>query len=666
MLGGILVVWRHMHGHESASATATFVVSHETEAALGLLLAALVGAMLVTSTRARAQALGFLAVVVLGTGAVGGFYVYGIESLQGLKADSKQVKAAQTLLDELGSPDDPAIALIAGYDHRAGTGTNAYAGSNSDTLMLLRADPNDHTLSLLSFPRDLNVPIYCKGNTISTYDRVNAAWADCGANGGPRAALDTIKHLAGGININFLITLDFNAFQQVVNRLGGVYLNVDRRYYNENVGTYETNYANIDLHPGYQRLNGADALSYVRFRHLDSDIYRNGRQQLFMEALKARLKSALSLTNITEITGIVSALKGNLEIAKADGSAPTPAEVNSYLGLLIGLPAGHLFRNAIPPSELSNYDVGGAAELQASPEAIAAAVHRFLHPVVPVVHDTHKKGNGTKTPSLPHKDISVLVLNAGYIAGEAADTSYKLGKHGFATKVLPKGIDANAPKKTRNTTVYYDPSQDKGLKAAQELAPLFGSHHRVTQMTPRIAAFAQKANGTLTVVAIGTAYRGNLKLRNVSKPSRSTSNAQVTSGISLTLPAVRSENGPAHFPLMFPKKVALGSSLSTEEGVRLFKPLRGIQELVLTFNLYGGIEYWQIEESNWPNPPLLDNPTHQFRYHGRTYYEYTSGGALQRVAVRVGKSVYWVQNTILNSLSNSTMIAIAEGLQPLH
>ncbi len=63
--------------------------------------------------------------------------------------------------------------------------------------MLLRADPKNHTLSLLSFPRDLNVPIYCKGDTISTYDRINAAWADCGSDGGPYAALDTISHLTG-------------------------------------------------------------------------------------------------------------------------------------------------------------------------------------------------------------------------------------------------------------------------------------------------------------------------------------------------------------------------------------------------------------------------------------------------------------------------------------
>jgi len=652
-----LVLWRHSHGHEKLSSIATSFAGHGTAAALGVLVAVLVGAMLVTWTRATAQALGLLALVVLGAGAAGGLYLYGIESLDQVKAYTKPVTKAEKLLHKLPKPGAPAVALIAGYDHRSGTGTNAYAGSNSDTLMLLRADPKKDTLSLLSFPRDLNVPIYCKGDTVTTNDRINAAWADCGANGGPYAAVDTIKHLAVGVHVNYLITLDFNAFKEVVNRLDGVYINVDRRYYNP----LGTGYSAINLHPGYQRLDGGRALQYVRFRHLDSDIYRNGRQQLFMEALKARLSQTLTISNYKEILQIIGAVKGNLEIAKADGSAPSPTEVNSYLGLLLGLPAGHLQRNAIPPQDLVNFVTpGGADELQASPEAVARAVHSFLHPRVPKVHHKSKR---PRTPKLPHKTISALVLNAGDITGEAANTSYALRQHGFVTKSTP----ANAPSKTRNTVVYYDPSQTNGQKAARELAPLFGSHSRVASMTPSIASFAQKAGNPLTVVAIGTAYKGTLKLpRRGGGTSRSTANAHVQDGIGFTLPAVRSKNRKANFPLMVPHRVALGSSLSTAEGVRLFHPVRGTQELVLTFNLNGGIEYWQVEESSWTDEPLFAKPTDQFTYKGRTYKEFTSGGALQTIAVYAGKSVYWVQNTILNDLSNSTMIAIAEGLRPLH
>ncbi len=600
-----------------------------------------------------------LVVLVIGAGIGGGLYLYYNESIDAVNGHTKAVIKTKGLLATLGSPSDPAVALIAGYDHRAGTGTNAYAGSNSDTLMLLRANPKNDTLSLLSFPRDLNVPIYCKGNTVAFNDRINAAWADCGANGGPYAAVDTMEHLTG-VKVNYLITLDFNAFKEIVNRLHGVYLNVDRRYYNP----LGTGYAFINLKPGYQKLSGGAALSYVRFRHLDSDIYRNGRQQLFMEALKARLKSTLTLSNIFQIPQILGAVKDNLEIENGRGTPVSYGEIHSYLGLLLGLPAGHLIRNAIPLQDLSNYFVNGADELQASPGAVAGAVHRFLHPAVPKANAG--TGRGTKTPKLPHNTISTLVLNAGNITGEAANTSYLLGKQGFAMKKLPKSIPANAPSQTHNTVVYYDPSQANGQKAAEELAPLFGPHNRVAAMTAAIASYAQKAGNPLTVVAIGTAYHGKLKLPHTGGPSRgSTANAQVEDGIGMTLPAVRSENGPAHFPLMVPHKVAIGSSISTDMGIRLFHPLHGKQELVLTFNLNGGVEYWQVEESSWASAPILASPTKRFTYSGRQYEEFTSGGQIQIIAVRYGKNVYWVQNTILNSLSNATMIAIAESLRPL-
>ena len=626
------------------------------------------------STKGRlARGMGWflLFVLVVGAGIGGGAYLYYNESLNAVKAHTHAVTEAEKLLKVLGNPNQPAIALVAGYDHRAGTGTTSYAGSNSDTLMLLRADPKKKTLSLLSFPRDLNVPIYCKGNTVWGNARINSAWVDCGGNGGPRAVVDTIEHLTRMKVIpNFLITLDFHAFQEVVDKLGGVYLNVDRRYYIP----LHTGTSAINLHPGYQKLNGTLALQYVRFRHFDSDIYRNGRQQLFMEALKARIKSQLSLSNIGSILGIVGALKGNLEIAKADGSAVNYDEMKSYLGLLVSLPAGHLVRNSIPLADIQYVDIGGASEVAASPQAIAGAVQRFLHPVVPKVRKTkhHHSGGGKKTPSIPPANISVLVLNGGNITGEAANTSYLLGRRGFTMNKLTNG-QANAPKKTRDTIVYYDPSQNNGLKAANELAALFGSHTRVAQMTQRIAGFAQRANGPLTVVAIGTSYTGKLKAghrisggRGSGSRGPSTANAQVTDGTSLTLSAVRSKNGKAHFQLMVPHKVAVGSSISTEEGVRLFKPAPGKREFVLTFNLNNGVEYWQVEESDWTAEPLLASPTKTFFYRGLKYAEFTSGGTIQEIAVYSGHSVYWVQNTILNSLSNPTMVAIAESLRPLH
>src|SRR5205085_9124438 len=130
--------------------------------------------------------------------------------------------------------------------------------SRSDTVMLIRADPLTKTISLLSFPRDILVPIYCNPSYPDATDRINSAYARCG----PKGTLLTVKHLTG-LPINYLITVNFHGFKQVVDKLGGVWMDVDRRYYNRNTGSYYDNYANINLQPGYQKLSGGQALDFV-------------------------------------------------------------------------------------------------------------------------------------------------------------------------------------------------------------------------------------------------------------------------------------------------------------------------------------------------------------------------------------------------------------------
>jgi LCP family protein required for cell wall assembly len=607
-----------------------------------------------------------LAIAVVGAGAAGGAYLYGHETLNSVSAHTKPLTRVQTNgdLKQVPSPSEPAIALVAGYDVRgAPNGPNPYAGSNSDTLMLLRADPQNNTLSLLSFPRDLWINIYCHGDTVDTQGRINSAWSTCG-NNGPGATLDTVEKLTG-LHINYLITLDFHAFTQIVDHLHGIYMNVDRRYFiAPHTGT-----SAINLHPGYQKLDGAQALSYVRYRHTDSDIYRNGRQQLFLDALKSRLKSGLSIFSAPKLIGD---LKNNVEIAKGGGGSVTPGELESYLGLLYGLPAGHLFRNSIPLTDFNNQVIGGADVLTTDPSNIATAVHSFLHPDVREAQAVNSQyGGKTKTPKkktkqhqLSKSQISVLVLNAGRVAGQAENTTYRLTTHGYTTRTLPAGDQANAPRVASNTTVYYDPVQANAQQAAQQLRPLFGPHARVKQMTPLISSFAGRAGNPLTVVTVGTSFPGTLTIPKPPKVQPKTP-PQVSEGQGMTAPRLRQVYDEVHFPLMVPHKVARYSELSSVEGVRAFKPLKNQHEVALTFQVGQTSEYWQIEESTWKSAPILDNSSFTLVHKGQKYLVYTTGGAVQRIALVTPQATYWVSNTILNELSNSTMLAIAESLKPL-
>ena len=107
------------------------------------------------------------------------------------------------------------------------------------------------------------------------------------------------------------------------------------------------------------------------------------------------------------------------------------------------------------------------------------------------------------------------------------------------------------------------------------------------------------------------------------------------------------------------------STLSDSAGVRGFKPVKNQHEVALTFNVAGTYKYWQVEESTWTTAPILQNPSFTLYHRGQRYQVYTTGGAVQMVALRTPRATYWVSNTILNELSNSTMIAIAESLRPL-
>jgi LCP family protein required for cell wall assembly len=607
-----------------------------------------------------------LALAVVGAGIGGGAYLYAHESLASVSAHSRPLIKAETSgdLKKIPPPSKPAIALVAGYDVRgAPGGKNPYAGSNSDTLMLLRADPTNGTLSLLSFPRDLWVNIYCSGNTPTTQGRINSAWSNC-VNNGPDATLDTMRHLTG-LNINYLITLDFHAFTQIVDHLHGVYMNVDRRYFiAPHTGT-----SAINLLPGYQKLDGAQALSYVRYRHTDSDIYRNGRQQLFLDALKSRLKTSLSIFDALKLVGD---LKHNIEIAQGGGGQVSPSAVQSYLSLLYGLKAGHLFRNSIPITDFQNAVIGGADVLQTDPSNITSAVHRFLHPDLRETQAVNVQFGGqpktakkkTKQHALSKQQVSVLVLNASNVAGEAANTTYLLSRGGFTTKTLPSGNQANAPKVQRDTIIYYDPVQPNASQAAQQLRPLFGPHTRIAPMSTAIGDIAARAGDPLTVVAVGASFPGRLV---VHKPPKVQPKLppQVSDGAAMTAPRLRQVYDEVHFPLMVPQKIAEGSVISDSAGVRGFRPLKNQHEVALTFNVAGTYKYWQIEESTWNSAPILQNPSFTLIHHGQKYLVYTSGGTVQRVALRTPRATYWVSNTILNELSNSTMIAIAESLRPL-
>jgi LCP family protein required for cell wall assembly len=599
----------------------------------------------------------------VGSGLAGGLYLYGHETLNAIGPRTKPVKKAQKQLTSVPAPSEPATALLIGYDQRSGSEGFGAADSRSDTLMLVRADPQQKTLSLFSFPRDLDVPIYCNNTSSLVVDRINSAWSRCTGNGA-EGALDTVQKLTG-IPINYLITINFHGFKLLVNKLHGVYMDVDHRYINTQGGPY--GYATIDLHPGYQKLDGQQALDFVRFRHTDSDLYRLARQQLFLEALKDRLASGFSIFDVPKLIG---AMKQNIEVARGGSSGtPSMSEIQSYIGLGYHLPAGHLFRVSI-----DNLQDCGAfnAQVCASQSDVQAAVESFLHPDVTLPTRANdvalgRKPKAAKETALKPSQITTLVLNGTTAAGLARDTSYKLAMAGFHTVALPSTVYANTPTSTYLTNyVYFDSVQPKAKQAASQLKTAMGPQTLVAPLPAELAPFAQQAGNPLTVVVVGTAFGGELvnpQAHVVQTPTHTAPSVGTDSGA--TLSQLRQVDARVPFPLMSPRVIASGSQLSSLEPVRVFKPAPHRKEVALTYVTGASNIYWQIIETNWTDAPILRHATSKPTIGGRKFQLFTNGGHIHMVVLRRGAATYWVVNTLRDELSNETMVAIAKGLQPV-
>ena len=134
----------------------------------------------------------------------------------------------------------------------------------------------------------------------------------------------------------------------------------------------------IDVKPGYQLLRGPDALAFSRYRHTDSDFYRNARQQTFLRAFEQRAASrfhGVSITDLPDIKSLLDTISHNVQIG-AHGGAPSVRTFIKYATLAPSL-AGHFVSSRL---EATTGMEGTASVVFATPEAIHKAVYRFTHP----------------------------------------------------------------------------------------------------------------------------------------------------------------------------------------------------------------------------------------------------------------------------------------------
>lgn len=181
----------------------------------------------------------------------------------------------------------------------------------TDTVMIMSIDTQNKKVALLSLPRDLYVKlghsqIHTKLNSvyqISLAEDKNADYA--------KQAVAEIT----GLEMHYYAVVDFDAFTQVIDKIGGIKVTVERDIYDTRYPGPNYSYETFKLDKGLQDLDGATALKYVRERHDDpqGDFGRAKRQQQVIQAVKNKIFSAQTLLNPLTINAILNSVGNNIK-----------------------------------------------------------------------------------------------------------------------------------------------------------------------------------------------------------------------------------------------------------------------------------------------------------------------------------------------------------------
>jgi LCP family protein required for cell wall assembly len=230
----------------------------------------------------------------------------------------------------------------------------------SDMMLVVSMDPPSKTAALISVMRDtyVAIPGHYSG-------RVNTAMS----LGGPELAMQTVGQLLD-VPIQYYLNTDFEGFIALVDRLGGIEIDVEKdMYYTDSA---DNHLYDIDLKKGVQELDGKQALQYVRFRHdATSDFTRTERQRKFIQALASEMQSGSSILNMPSILrSIEPYIKTNLSLMDMTKLAVLGFEFDT--SRMAGL--------QVPPLDLiGETNVGGASMLSVDPAQLQPFVREFLY-----------------------------------------------------------------------------------------------------------------------------------------------------------------------------------------------------------------------------------------------------------------------------------------------
>lgn len=391
------------------------------------------------------------------------------------------------------APNHAENFLLVGSDSRGnlkagegvqGTGATYVSGQRSDTVILAHLyGGKSNKVQLVSFPRDsvVTIPAYTddKGrNHPEQHNRINYAFSE----GGPKLLVETVQNLTG-VRIDHYLQVDFNGFQSMVDKLGGVDVCLSQPAHDH--------YSGINLSAGKHHIDGTVALAFVRQRHglTNGDIDRIKRQQQFIGAMTRKVLSAGTLANPFKLNGFLDVATSSLQ---ADDGLDFSAMRNLALRMR-NLGAGNVIFTTIPLSNQNAYVPGlGSVVLvdQSKADALFEQIRNDIAPGTPAPKASKAPGTGGPLIVRPGA-IRVQVYNGSGINGLGRKAFGELSALGFQTIGTAQTRGSGAT----DTYVRYGP--DKADSARTLAAAIPGAK---LQAAPEL--------GHVLEVVLGTSYKG--------------------------------------------------------------------------------------------------------------------------------------------------------------
>ncbi len=335
-----------------------------------------------------------------------------------------------------------------------GIGGPGHDGPNlTDTILLASIDPINDSSVLLSIPRDLWVNIPGVG-----YDKINAAYPDGLAASRSKTALGqksdgltlldkTLQPVLDGVPIHYHVLLNFEAFKQTVDALGGVTVNVPETLYDPTIAWENHNNPVIAV-KGVQHMDGDQALLYARSRETSSDFARGERQRLLISAIKQKALSAGTFANPLKISGLLSSLGNNVF---TDFSS---TDVRCLYHQLSTIPSSSIksLDMVTPPNQLLTTGTefrGSSATSAVEPLAGVgnySAIHVFLRSRLP-------------DPYIKKENAPIAIYNATGTAGLATAEAGQLKQYGYNIRKVDSAPNITSP--SEPILVNLSGSQDK-------------------------------------------------------------------------------------------------------------------------------------------------------------------------------------------------------------